>query len=230
MKQAKTIQQTMPRQPGPGVIDLPQEAAAYAHADFAEANRAFVERLVQLAGDFEKARCLDLGTGPADIPIRLARARPKWHITAVEASPPMLGFARHAVDQAGLAKAIELVHADAKSTGLRSGSFNIVFANSILHHIDNTLRFWYEIKRLGAAGSLVFLRDFHRPPTADAALEIVQEYYSSESPLLRKEHTRSLLAAYTPEEVRGQLASAKMSRLKLETVTDRHMDIVGWLE
>ena len=78
----------MPRQPEPELMDLQAEADAYARADFADVNQAFADRLVALAGHLERARAVDLGTGPGDIPVRLARAMPGWHITAVDASEP----------------------------------------------------------------------------------------------------------------------------------------------
>ena len=220
---------TMPRQPEPEVMDLPEEAAAYAHADFAAVNQAFVDRLVELAGDLDRPRCLELGVGPADITVRLLAARPAWHVTAVDASPPMLGFARHAISQAGLSKRIELVHADAKSTPLPARFFNVIFANSILHHIDDTLRFWREVKRLGAPGACVFLRDLRRPVSVEAAHELVSRHACQESELLRGEYLRSLLASYTPQEVRRQLTAAGLGQLRVETITDRHMDIFGRL-
>ena len=221
------MNQTIPRQPEPELIDLPAEAAAYAHADFAEVNQSFVDRLVELAKDMDRARCLELGTGPGDIPIRLLRARPGWRITGVEASPPMLGFAEHAINQAGLSGSIKLVHTDAKSTGLAPRSFNIVFSNSTLHHVNNILGFWEEIKRVTSEGALIFIRDVFRPGSVEAAEEIVQRHASEESQLLQTEYRRSLLAAYTPQEVRTQLGAIGLGHLKIDIITDRHMDIYG---
>jgi len=223
------MRECAPRQPEPEFIDLPEEAAAYAHADFAEVNQAFVDRLIEQAGDLPSARCIDLGTGPADIPIRLLKQRPGWRVTAIDASPPMLGFARHAVEQAGLGGAIQLLQADAKDTGLPARSFDVILSNSILHHVNDTLRFWREVSRLGADGATVFLRDLMRPPTLADAKEIVRRHAGNESPLLQKEFTRSLMAAYTPEEVRRQLISAGLKQLRVEVVTDRHLDIFGQL-
>ena len=59
----------MPRQPEPEYMDLPEEAAAYAEADFADVNEAFVERLLEHVGAREEELALDLGTGPGDIPL-----------------------------------------------------------------------------------------------------------------------------------------------------------------
>jgi len=211
------------------MMDLPEEVAAYAHADFAEVNATFVSRLLELAGELEHARCIDLGTGPADIPIRVVRARAGWHITAVDSSPPMLGVARYAIDQAGLSESIETLLADARDTDMPPHVFDVILSNSILHHMDDTGRFWREIRRLARPGGVVFVRDLARPESADDAGEIVRQYAAAESELLRREYYRSLLAAYTVEEIATQLAAEGIDQLQVVTSSDRHLDVFGRL-
>ena len=74
------------RTPEPEYMDDRAEAEAYAAADFSGVNAAFAERLAELAVAIDNAEALDLGTGPADIPIRVARLKPGWRITAVDAA------------------------------------------------------------------------------------------------------------------------------------------------
>jgi ubiquinone/menaquinone biosynthesis C-methylase UbiE len=220
----------MSRQPEPEVMDLYAEAEAYARADFADVNQAFVDRLLELAGHLEEAAAVDLGTGPADIPIRLARARPRWRVVAVDASEAMLAFARRAVEEARLSGRVELLLADAKATPLPSAAFDVVFSNSILHHINEADRFWAEVRRLGSSGATVFLRDLARPASPEAARQIVRRYAANEAPLLQAEYYRSLLASYTVREVRAQLDRAGLAGLRVAMVTDRHWDVFGQLE
>ena len=210
-------------------MDLYAEAEAYAGADFADVNQAFVDRLLELAGHLQAAAALDLGTGPADIAIRLARARRNWRVAAVDASEAMLRFARRAVQDARLSARVELLLADAKATPLPPAAFDVIFSNSILHHINEVDRFWAEIRRLGRSGTTVFLRDLARPASPQAAREIVQKYAANESPLLQEEYYRSLLAAYTVREVRGQLDRAGLAGLQVAMATDRHWDVFGQL-
>jgi len=154
----------MKRQPEPELMDLPEEAEAYAQSDFSEVNAAFVERLLNLAGELQQAAVVDLGTGPADIPIRVATQRPRWQITAVDASQAMLELARQAIEHDGLSGSIRLVLADAKATKLPDDSFDIVMSNSILHHLSEVGLFWKEAKRIARPGALVLMRDLARPP------------------------------------------------------------------
>jgi ubiquinone/menaquinone biosynthesis C-methylase UbiE len=219
---------SLTRQSEGEVMDSPAEAQAYARADFSQVNQLFVDRLLELAGNAPALAALDLGTGPADIPIRLARLRADWLITAIDASEAMLGLARQAVAAAALEGRICLLQRDAKKTSLPGGSFDVIFSNSILHHVANALELWREIRRLARPGALVFMRDLFRPPTAKRAADIVAAYASSETPLLQEEYYRSLLAAYTPEEIVQQLRQAKLP-LEVKTVSDRHVDVFGRL-
>ena len=51
----------------PEIMDTIEEAEAYDAMDFLSVNTAFVERLIELGA--KQGRYLDLGTGPARIPI-----------------------------------------------------------------------------------------------------------------------------------------------------------------
>src|SRR5439155_25550563 len=113
-----------------------------ADADLADVNSAFVDRLLELAGPVHNRRLVDLGTGPGDIPVRIAQARPTWHVTAVDASEAMLRLAAATVEPARLQDRVRLHLADVKSTGLPRAAFDVVTGNSILHHIPDPLALW----------------------------------------------------------------------------------------
>ena len=219
----------MPRQPEPEVMDEPKAVEAYALSDFSDVNQKFVDALLELAAPAEEADVIDLGTGPGDIPIRIARARPRWRIVAVDASAPMLKFARKAARNAGLSKKIRFLKLDVKRTGLAPCSFDVVCSNSILHHLADADAFWREVKRLAKPGAFILLRDLARPRTRRAAIRIVQKYGSCGPELMQRDYYNSLLAAYTVEEVRGQLAEAGLIGLEVRMVSDRHWDAFGRL-
>jgi ubiquinone/menaquinone biosynthesis C-methylase UbiE len=210
-------------------MDRSDEAAAYAEADFCEVNEAFIERLLELAGPADSMRVCDLGTGPADIPLRLARRRPAWQLTAVDIAPAMLDLARQALRQAGLERSVELVLADAKhlTAALPLGGFDAVISNSILHHVSDVRAYWQQAAALAGKNALFFHRDLARPDSEAQARQIVQQYATDATTLLQEEYYRSLLAAYTPEEVRMQLHRAGLDGLEVRLSSDRHLDIFG---
>lgn len=217
----------MQRRPEPELMDLPHEALAYADADFSDVNCAFVDRLLNLAWNLDVARCVDLGAGPADITIRVAKARPQWHIDAVDAAEAMIHLARGAVARAGVTN-VRLHHVDAKQTTL-AGGYDVIFSNSLLHHLPDPLPMWREIRRLARPGTVVFIRDLLRPATYDRAEEIVEQYAAGQSETLREEFYRSLLSAFTPAEIRTQLEAAGLSELEIRQASDRHVDVSGAL-
>jgi hypothetical protein len=89
--------------------------------------------------------------------------------------------------------------------------------------------FWAEIKRVGKPGAFVLLRDLARPDTPDGVRAIVDKYASQESALLQEEFYRSLLASYALDELRVQLNRAQLNLLRVEMVSDRHLDVFGRL-
>jgi hypothetical protein len=71
------------------------------------------------------------------------------------------------------------------------------------------------------------VRDLRRPESEQAARDLVDRHAAGQSKLLREEFYRSLLSAFTIDEVRGQLDTAGLSFLTIEPVPDRFFDVVG---
>ncbi|HUW82768.1 MAG TPA: methyltransferase domain-containing protein [Phycisphaerae bacterium] len=220
-------QRIVDRIPEPEVMDGGDEAKAYEQADFAEVNEAFVERIVELGGHLSRACVVDLGAGPADIAVRLLQRRPDWRVTAVDAAAAMFALARQRLAGEPLGDRIDLVLADAKSLPFDDHAFDLVVSNSIIHHLNEPESVWLEVKRVARPGAVVLFRDLSRPDTPSRARRIVETYSGDESDLLKKLFYDSLLAAYTPDEVRGQLAAANLTTLQVEHSSDRHWDVFG---
>lgn len=210
------------------LMDDPDQAAAYAGADFEEENQGFVDRFLEYYPDFTEGHVLDLGCGPADIPIRLARALPGCRITGVDGSPSMIRLAEEAVKAAGLADRITLRCERVQALVLPEPA-DAAISNSLLHHLPNPLNFWYVLKRLVKPGSFVLVMDLLRPESPEAARAIVDRYAANESPILRRDFYNSLLAAFTEDEVASQLAELNLSRLLIDVPDDRHWVVAGRL-
>jgi len=215
------------RVPEPEVMDGGDEAKAYEQADFAEVNEAFVDRVVALGGQLTLARAVDLGAGPADIAVRLLRRRPDWRVTALDAAAAMFALAQQRLASEPLGERIDLVLADAKALPFADRAFDLIISNSIIHHLNEPELVWSEVKRIARPGAVVFFRDLSRPESSGQALQIVETYSGDESDLLKKLFYDSLLAAYTPDEVRRQLAAVNLTTLQVESSSDRHWDVFG---
>ena len=212
----------------PELMDDPDQALAYAQADFEKENEGFVDRFRECFPDFSEGHVLDLGCGPGDIPIRFAQAFPSCRITAVDASEPMIGLAGAAVIQAGLADRITFRCERFQAVSLVE-PVDAAVSNSLLHHVPNPLQFWYRLRQLVKPGSPVLVMDLLRPDSPEEAQAIVDRYAAKEPEILRRDFYNSLLAAFTEDEVAAQLAELNLSRLLIDVIDDRHWVVGGQL-
>lgn len=206
----------------PELMTDPEQAQAYAAADFATVNQGFVDRLRALFPALTRGHVVDLGCGPADIPIRLCRALPDVAVTGVDGSEAMLAPGRAAVAAAGLASRIRLLCARLPGIERPAAGYDAVVSNSLIHHLPEPAVLWHEIARIGAAGAPVLVADLHRPESVEHAREIVETYSGAEPEVLKRDFFHSLCAAFTLPEVRGQLAEAGLESFRAEMVSDRH--------
>jgi hypothetical protein len=78
-------------------------------------------------------------------------------------------------------------------------------------------------------GAGLLVTDLLRPDSATAARELVDRYAANEPDLLRRDFHRSLLAAFTLDEIHDQLADLGISGLECAAVSDRHWAVWGRL-
>lgn len=210
----------------PELMDDPEQALAYAKADFEEENQGFVNLFREYFPDVTEGHVLDLGCGPADIPIRFIKALPRCRVTGVDGSPAMIQLGEQAVRAAGLTDRITLRCERIQSLALVEPA-DVGISNSLLHHLANPLQLWFVLKKLVKPGAPLLVMDLLRPSSPEAAQAIVDRYASNESPLLRRDFYRSLLAAFTEDEVAAQLAEMNMTRLLIHVPDDRHWVVAG---
>ena len=220
----------MKRIPEPELMDDPEQARAYALADFSEPHQAFIDHFARCFPRHRPRRVLDLGCGPADVTIRFARAYPDCEITGVDGAEAMLAFAREAVAATGVAGRVRLCHAYLPATLTGVETVDTVISNSLLHHLADPAVLWQTLTQLSAARTAVFVMDLMRPPSEQTARKLVQQYSGQEPEILRRDFYHSLCAAYRPDEIEAQLRATDLARrLQIEVVSDRHLIVWGEL-
>ena len=220
----------MQRIPEPELMDGPEQARAYAEADFESVNSNFVTELRQRFPELgNKAAILDLGCGPGDIPLRLARAFPAGRIVGVDGAEAMLALGRRALAGAEGAERVTLVQAELTELSAPERGFDAVVANSLLHHLHQPHTLWRAVAEQGRPGAAVYITDLMRPESPRAAQSIVDTYAADEPEQLRQDFYNSLLAAFTPGEVQAQLRAAGLPALTVAAVSDRHLQVTGHL-
>ena len=211
----------------PELMDGQQQSIAYAQADFSQSNQWYVDRLTAEFPD-QLRNVIDIGCGPADVLIRLARAKPDIRITAIDGSGPMIALAQQRVAAAGLEQQITPRQGYIPGLPLSGHSFDAVLSKDMLHHLPDPAVLWHEAKRLGRPGAAVSVMDLYRPATPENARQIVDDVAANEHPLLKQDFYNSLCAAFSVEEVAEQLSRAGLG-LQVAQVSNRHMLITGLL-
>ncbi len=218
----------MDRVTEPELMVEDDQAEAYSEANFAESHQTAVTRFRDAFPGFEPRRILDLACGPADVTVRFARAYPNTEIVGLEGSPAMLALGVQRVAVEGLDEQIMFTHRvlpDDDITAL--GAFDAVVSTSSLHHFHDPAALWNAMRAGAATNVCLFVQDLMRPESTDAAQALVDLYSPGEPDVLRRDFYNSLCAAFTPDEVRVQLAAAGLDALVVEAVSDRHLTVTG---
>lgn len=215
----------------PELMDEPEQALAYARADFDSAHSEIMSHYLRRFPDGGEARhVLDLGCGAGDISVRIATLCPQARIDAVDGAQAMLDHARVLCEGAGLDGRIRLLLERLPSNNLAEGYYDTVVSNSLLHHLHDPRVLWSTVRRAGAGGARVFIADLMRPPNRAAVRELVDLHAQGEPEILRRDFCNSLAAAFAPEEIEAQLRQCGLQdALRVECITDRHIVVYGRL-
>lgn len=204
----------------------------YALADYSVPHENLACQIVETVRN-RRAAALDIGCGPGDVLIRIRTHAPEWSLYGADMSASMLAFAAKdaaARVKAGAARPINWVLADAKGSGFDDSFFDAVISNSVLHHVDDAVDFWREIKRVARPNGWVFVRDLRRPPNPAAAEDIMRRNVGKESPVVQQHYLSSLHSAYTADEIAAQLRAAGLTGLTVRELEDRYVDVHGRVE
>lgn len=204
-------------------MDTQAAAEAYDAMGHGEVDKAFVDRAIALGAS--TGHFLDVGTGPAQIPILLAQRCPHIHITAIDLSEEMLKIAKRHVAHAELTDRITLELIDAKTLPYPDNTFDGLISNSIVHHIHDAMMALKEMGRVARPKGPVLIRDLIRPETPADAQVFVDRYAANDTPHQQKLYYDSFLAAFTITEVKEMLTQIDMPDAVVVQSTDRHWSI-----
>ncbi len=218
----------MQRTVEPELMTGDAQAKAYAAADFESAHslypNLFAEKFPHRPS---KALALDLGCGPADVTIRFAQSNPGYTFHGVDGSAPMLKFGRTALRRHKLLRRIRLIHGVIPGAPIPAASYDLILSSSFLHHLHDPDVLWQTVRQYSKPGTMVFVPDLRRPATRAQAKALQATYAGGEPEVLRSDYFNSLLAAFTPAEVRAQLKKNRLTGLNVEIISDRHLLVFG---
>ena len=206
------------------LMDDLAQAEAYGAADFSSSDRALVEWIAQQFPEGLGENLVDLGCGPGNITFLLAEKYPEARVLGLDGAQAMLGLA----EERRLSEQVRFQEALLPSTELEGGH-TAVISNSLLHHLHDPQGLWQSVRQLGAPGAVVVIHDLRRPSNDQDLDELVERYAAEAPPILRRDYSQSLRAAFTLQEVRDQLALAGLGQLQLAERMDRYLVVWGCL-
>lgn len=180
-------------------------AAAQAHLDHLD--NTFVDHVLSLG--VHSGVALDVGTGPGQIPIKLALKLPQLEIVGIDLSEAMLAKARNGAAAAGVESQVRFETGDARRLPFSEHHFDLVICNSLLHHAADPLATLNELARVTRPQGALLLRDLRRPSALEFALHIAWfgRHYQG---LMKRLFTDSVRAAHTLLELEDLLARSKI--------------------
>jgi ubiquinone/menaquinone biosynthesis C-methylase UbiE len=220
----------LPRVPEPEVMEDSAEVEAYAsaaaQAHLDSIDDTFVEHAVALVAGKESGYALDIGTGPGQIVIKLARRLTLWKFAAVDRSGAMIAQANLNLAASGstLSGHVAFHVADANSLKFPDHTFDFVMCNSVLHHLAEPQKLFAEIARLATPGAAILLRDLRRPSRLLYPFHVWRHgrHYSG---TMRKLFYDSVRSAYTTEELQKMLNASPLRAAHIFEHRSTHIGI-----
>lgn len=203
-----------------------EQARAYGASNLSRLNGTLMSEFERHFNGFQEGRVLDLGCGTADIAMRFAEIYPKAMIVGIDGSPAMLEMGREFITARGLQSRIDLRLALLPISGRDAEEFDAVVANSLLHHLSDPFDLWSTIRACARPGAPVMVVDLIRPAGPEEARALVEKYAERGHPLVREDFFNSLCAAYTVEDVRGQLQGAGLTAMQVQAVSE--LQFMAW--
>ena len=205
-------------------MDTPEDAQEFEEMDHSEVNRIFVDDL--LAGGEIGKYVVDLGCGPAAIPIELCSREENVQVMAIDSAISMLEVAKIQIDFAGLLDQVFLEHADVKDMGeFEPDMAETVMSNSLIHHLAQPELALQSALYLLKPGGRLFIRDLYRPDSNETVEKLVSQYVSNETQYAQQLFRQSLCASLTLDEIQDVAGGFGISKEHVQMTSDRHWTI-----
>lgn len=208
-----------------------EEVSAYASAASQKhldgIDNTFVEQVLSLGSPegMLAGRLLDVGCGPGDITLKIARRCPRVSIVGVDRSANMVRVARRAAIGLGVGDRVFFHQANADQIPFADSIFHFVICNSVLHHLSNPSKVLEEMIRVIRADGAVLVRDLRRPSRVTFPWH-VRWHGRHYSGVMKRLFVDSARAAYTPDELADLLRRSGMARAHIFLHQRTHMGFV----
>lgn len=216
---------TLRRKPGAresrlGAVEDPEAAQFYRRMSslphFRLINWAVARRATK--GGIQ-GKALDVGCGPGNLVIEMARQAPGLTVTGIDPSREMVGIATGNAPRSGLASRVSFTEGASEAIPFPNASFDLVVSTLSLHHWPAPVEGLREMVRVLKPGGRLLIMDFRR----DLAvlpwffLSFVQHFVLPAPARQMGEPLGSIKSAYTPLEAAHLAEQAGLSGWAITT-------------
>ena len=201
----------------PELMEDMAQAKAYSEADFDTQHSKVIDLIDQVFGAAEfSGDILDLGCGPGDVTFRVARRYSKAKIIGIDGSQSMINLAKERQERELLVNnRVNFIQAMIPGFDIPKKSYDLIISTSFLHHLHQPDVLWQTIIDHSSPGTKVFVADLCRAESKSEARLTVNESAKNEPDILKEDFYNSLLAGFTPEEVKKQLIRTGLNNLSV---------------
>lgn len=173
--------------------------------------RWFVVR--RTVGMAKHGEAVDLGCGPGQLVIELARRSPRLHVTGIDLSDEMIARGQKKARRAGVAERVSFRHGDAQQIPFPDASLDLVISTLSLHHWSDPVAVLDEIARVLRPGGSFLIFDLRRDMAAPfwLLLWFVTRVVVPAALRRANEPLSSRNAAYTPQEAARLAEQSRLS-------------------
>jgi ubiquinone/menaquinone biosynthesis C-methylase UbiE len=217
------------RVPEPEVMDDSSEVEAYASASaqtfLDKIDDTFVDHALRLIAGRERGRALDIGCGPGQIVLKLARRLKLWKFVGVDRAPNMIAQARASLKpMKEAAGRVEFYEDNGNQLAFADESVDFVMCNSVLHHFAEPRNLFTEIARVAKPGAAILVRDLRRPAALSFSFH-VRWHGRKYSGTMYQLYKQSVRAAYTVPELQSMLDASPIANANVFTHHATHLGI-----
>jgi ubiquinone/menaquinone biosynthesis C-methylase UbiE len=169
-----------------------------------------VDRAVAMT---RRGAAADLGCGPGQLVIELARRAPGLHVTGIDLSDEMIARGQKKARRAGVADRVSFRRGDARQIPFPDASLDLVVSTLSLHHWSDPVAVLNEIARVLRPGGSFLIFDLRRDMVAPCWLLLWFATHVIVPASLRRvnEPLSSRNAAYTPQEAARLAEQSRLS-------------------
>lgn len=155
----------------------------------------------------------DLGCGPGQLVIELARRAPGLHVTGIDLSDEMIARGQDNARRAGVADRVSFRRGNAQQIPFPDASLHLVVSTLSLHHWSDPVAVLDEIARVLRPGGSFLIFDLRRDMIAPCWLLLWFATHVIVPAALRRvnEPLSSRNAAYTPQEAARLAGQSRLS-------------------